>query len=61
MHPGFYQFHLATTRIIYEYIKYDGELNTKEEHYWKLRGSLVFEFLGKDLKTVGNLIPYGIS
>ena len=30
-------------------------------HYWKLRVSLGFEFLGKRPKTVGNLSPYGIS
>ena len=30
-------------------------------HYWKLRVSLEFKFLGKSLKTVGNLIPYRIS
>ena len=29
-------------------------------HYWKLRVSLEFKFLGKSLKTVGNLIPYRI-
>lgn len=29
--PGFSQFHLTTTGIIYEHIKYDGELNTQKK------------------------------